>query len=53
MTMQAIRPTVDDAVGRDLRAKVPPRQAFDLAWFDRGRTLMHAVEDRGVFQVAR
>jgi len=38
------------AVGRDLRAEVPPRQAFGLAGLDRGAAFVDAVEDRGVFQ---
>jgi len=38
------------AVGRDLRAEVPPRQAFGLAGLDWGSTLTHALEDRGVLQ---
>jgi hypothetical protein len=44
-----MRPAVDEAIGRDLRAEVPPHQAFGLGGLDWGGTLMRAVEDRGVF----
>src|SRR6516162_1079345 len=44
-----MRPAVDNPIGRDLRAEVPPRQAFGFAGLYWSGALVHAVEDRGVF----
>jgi hypothetical protein len=49
MAVQALRPAVNDPVGRDLRAEVPPRQAFGFVGLDRFGPVMHAGKDRGVF----
>src|SRR6516164_8982192 len=50
MAMQTVWSAVDDPVGGDLSAEVPPRQAFGLAGLDRGAAFVDAAEDRGVFQ---
>jgi len=47
-----VRPAVDDPVGRDFGAKVPPGQAFGLVGLDWLRTVMRASEYRGVFETA-
>src|SRR6516162_6829825 len=52
MAVQTVRPPVDDQVGRDLGAKVPPGQAFGLVGLDWLRTVMRAGEHRGVFETA-
>src|SRR6516162_7067659 len=44
-----MRPAVGNAIGRDLRAEVPPRQIFAFAGLYWSGALVHAVEDSGVF----
>src|SRR6516164_4428798 len=52
MAVQTVRPAVDDPVGRDLGAEVPPGQAFGLVGLDWLRTVMRDGEHRGVFETA-
>src|SRR5262249_35502143 len=52
MAVKAMRSAVEDTVSRDLRAEIPPCQAFGRFWLDRHGTLMDAAEDRGVFEAA-
>ena len=52
MTVQTVRPTIENVVGWDLRAEVPPGQAAGLAGLDRRGPVMYAGEDCGVFEAA-
>jgi len=52
MTVQAMRPAVDDPLRWDLGAEVPPGQAFGLVGFERLGTLSRADQDRWVFHAA-
>ena len=48
--MQAVGPAVENAIGRDLGAEVPPGKAFGCSKLDRRIAVPRAAEDRGILE---